>query len=138
MTSVCLPTTLASLSLGEVQTTKHLRLSETLARKAALGEKCGDLYGAVIVKDGYVIAEGYDASKVDPTGTAGINAIRQACQLLKTPDLSSCVMYLSSFPPLFDSFAISNANINHVYYVDNFKTANTVINRTTYYPVKLD
>ena len=134
MTSLCLPITLANLSL-DCNTTKYLKLAEELARKAALGEKCGERYGAVIVKDGYPIAEGYDSSKMDPTRTAGINAIRQACQFLKTPDLCECVMYLNGFPTLIDSFAISNANIRHVYYVDKTKTSSTVVNRTTYHPI---
>jgi len=120
----------------------YLRLAKTLACKAALGEKCGDLYGAVIVdrKDGSVIAEGYDRILIDPTGTAAISAIRFASRLLQTTDLSDCIMFLSTFPPLIDSFAITNANIRDVYYVGGSlgtKKPNTIINRTTYHPVMM-
>ena len=119
---------------------KYLRLAEALARKAALGEKSGDLYGAVIVlkKDGSVIAEGYDSVRIDPTGTAAISAIRIASRLLQTADLSECIMYLNTYPPLIDSFAIINANIHDVYYVDSLgaeKQTSTVINCTTYHPI---
>lgn len=143
MTSVCPSTSLTHMSINgypELEHVKYLKIAESLARKAALGEKCGDLYGAVLVtkKDGHVIAEGYDAVKIDPTSTAGISAIRLACRLLQTADLSHCVLYLSSYPPLIDCFAISNANIRDVYYLDSFKTSTTVINHTTYHPVSVD
>jgi hypothetical protein len=49
-------------------------------------------------------------------------------------------MFLSTFPPLIDSFAITNANIRDVYYVGGSlgtKKPNTIINRTTYHPVMM-
>jgi guanine deaminase len=139
----CPPITLEPLALTPtLDHPKYLRMAQALARKAALGEKCGNLYGAVVVqkKDGLVMGEGYDSVYIDPTGTAGISAIRISSRLLKTADLSGCVMYLSAYPPLIDSFAILQANIHDVFYASSTSTekqTSTVINKTTYHPIPL-
>lgn len=53
--------------------------------------------GAIIVKDGKIIAEGISIGfkNNDPTGHAETSAIRQACQNLKTHDLNGALMYES-------------------------------------------
>lgn len=53
--------------------------------------------GAIIVKDGIIVAEGISVGfkNNDPTGHAETAAIRTACQNLKTHDLSGAVMYES-------------------------------------------
>ena len=57
----------------------------------------GGPFGAVIVKDGEIIAG--SANSVtrdnDPTAHAEVNTIRQACKKLGTFDLSECVIYTS-------------------------------------------
>lgn len=60
----------------------------------------GGPFGAVIVKDGRVIARGWNrvTSALDPTAHAEINAIRAACAALGTFDLSGCEMYSSCEP----------------------------------------
>ena len=73
----------------------YLKLAVKQARKSVdLG---GFPAGAVIVKDGKVIATGISVGfkNNDPTGHAETSAIRQACQTLKTHDLSGAVMYES-------------------------------------------
>ena len=67
-------------------------------RRTALEERSGEPFGAVVVKDGVVIAcEGNSVGRdSDPTAHAEINAIRAACQKLGTWDLSGCVLYASS------------------------------------------
>ena len=52
----------------------------------------GGPFGAVIVKNGEVIAEGFNnvTSSNDPTAHAEITAIRNACKKLNTFDLSGC------------------------------------------------
>lgn len=138
MTSGCLPTLDPLVLTPALDHVKFLKLAEVLARKASLGEKCGNLYGAVIVQksDGHVIAEGYDSTCIDPTGTAGISAIRTASRLLQTANLSGCVMYLNVYPPFIDSFAILNANIRDVYYIGDTQVK-TKFNQTTYHPVQV-
>jgi tRNA(Arg) A34 adenosine deaminase TadA len=60
----------------------------------------GGPFGAVIVKDGVVIAQGYNnvTSSNDPTAHAEITAIRNACKHLNTFDLSGCEIYTSCEP----------------------------------------
>jgi guanine deaminase len=60
----------------------------------------GGPFGAVISKDGDIIAESNNkvVLNVDPTAHAEILAIRDAAGLLKTFDLSGCVLYTSCEP----------------------------------------
>ncbi len=57
-------------------------------------------FGAVIVKDGIILAEAVNRVVVnsDPTAHAEINAIREAASLLKSHDLSDCTLYCSCEP----------------------------------------
>ena len=56
--------------------------------------------GAVIVKDGKVIAKGHNLreSKNDPTAHAEIVAIRKACKKLKSWRLEGCTIYVTIEP----------------------------------------
>ena len=78
----------------------------------------GGPFGAVIVKNGQVIAcEGNAVTKSnDPTAHAEVNAIRAACQILKSPGLEGCVMYTSCEPCPMCTSAIYWAKIDVVYY----------------------
>lgn len=60
----------------------------------------GRPFGAVIVKDGDVIATGVNgiAATNDPTSHAELNAIRQASALLGNPRLDGCAIYASGQP----------------------------------------
>ena len=60
----------------------------------------GGPFGAVIVKDDQVIATGVNrvTSNHDPTAHAEVSAIRSACALLRTFDLSGCDIYTSCEP----------------------------------------
>jgi len=83
----------------------------------------GGPFGAIIVKDGQVIARGTNrvTSNNDPTAHAEINAIREACQKLGTFDLSGCVIYTSCEPCPMCLGAIYWSHIDKVYYA-NTKT----------------
>lgn len=97
---------------------------ETFMRKAiALSEQNlrtfdGGPFGAVIVKDGKVIAAtGNTVNKDnDPTAHAEVNAIREACKKLKQSDLKGAVIYTSAEPCPMCLSAIYWANIDEVYY----------------------
>jgi tRNA(Arg) A34 adenosine deaminase TadA len=82
----------------------------------ALRDQTGRPFGAVIVKDGVIIAEGMASQTLehDPTWHAEIGAIRNAGRALKTPDLSGCSIYASSEPCPMCAFAISLARIDQV------------------------
>ncbi|HEY2462271.1 MAG TPA: nucleoside deaminase [Candidatus Acidoferrum sp.] len=60
----------------------------------------GGPFGAVIVKDGRIIAEGVNrvTSGNDPTAHAEIVAIREACRVLGDFQLTGCDLYASCEP----------------------------------------
>ncbi len=60
----------------------------------------GGPFGAVIVKDGRVIAEGWNevTSSNDPTAHAEVVAIRRACEALGTFKLTGATIYSSCEP----------------------------------------
>jgi|SRR5579859_229778 len=62
--------------------------------------KGGGPFGAIIVKDGRVIASGVNqvTPTLDPTAHAEIVAVRQACRLLQHFELTGCEIYCSCEP----------------------------------------
>lgn len=78
----------------------------------------GGPFGAVIVKDGKVIAKGHNMvlKTNDPTAHAEIIAIRKASKKLKRFDLSDCEIYTSCEPCPMCLSAIYWAKIKKVYY----------------------
>ena len=60
----------------------------------------GGPFGAVVVKDGKIIAEGNNkvTSSNDPTAHAEVQAIREACKVLNSFQLDDCVIYTSCEP----------------------------------------
>lgn len=85
----------------------------------------GGPFGAVIAKDGDIIATGTNrvTADNDPTAHAEVNAIRKACQALKTFDLSGCTIYTSCEPCPMCLAAIYWAHIDKIYYGNNKKDA---------------
>lgn len=78
----------------------------------------GGPFGAVIVKDGKIIAKTTNSVTIvnDPTAHAEINAIRQACHELNTFDLSGCDIYSSCEPCPMCLSALYWAKIDKIYY----------------------
>lgn len=78
----------------------------------------GGPFGAVIVKDGKVIAKGHNhvVSNNDPTCHGEIDAIRRAGQKLKTFDLTGCEIYTTGEPCPMCLCACMWANIKKIYY----------------------
>ncbi len=80
----------------------------------------GGPFGAVIVKEGMVIAR--SANKVvpqkDPTAHAEISAIRLACKELDTYKLEGCVIYTSCEPCPMCLGAIYWAHLDKIYYAN--------------------
>lgn len=76
---------------------RMMRQAIRLMRNAGVVEKTGGPFGAVIAKDGRVIAASGNSvvKDLDPSAHAEVNAIRAACKVLGTWDLSGCVMYTS-------------------------------------------
>ena len=80
----------------------------------------GGPFGAVVVKAGEVIAEGWNrvTSTNDPTAHAEVTAIRNACASLGTFSLEGCEIYTSCEPCPMCLAAIYWARIDRVYYAN--------------------
>ncbi|MCZ8368818.1 MAG: nucleoside deaminase [Porphyrobacter sp.] len=74
--------------------------------------------GAVIVKDGVVIAEAHNAPRTDhdPTAHAEILAIRQAAKILQDERLTGCELWVTLEPCAMCAGAIAHARIARLYY----------------------
>lgn len=83
-------------------------------------KKGGGPFGAVIVKDGKIIATGVNrvTANNDPTAHAEINAIRKAAAKLKNFDLSGCEIYTSCEPCPMCLGAIYWAHIDKMYFAN--------------------
>lgn len=78
----------------------------------------GGPFGAVIVKDGEVIAKSHNTvlCSKDPTAHAEVNAIREASQKLQTFNLEKCTLYTTCMPCPMCLGAIFWSRIKTVYY----------------------
>merc|ERR1712224_896786 len=74
-------------------------------------------FGAIIVKDGVIIAEGCNTvtHDNDATSTAEVNAIRAATKHLGTHNLEGCDIYTIAHPDLMSLGAILWSRISRVY-----------------------
>ena len=88
----------------------------------------GGPFGAVIVKDGAIIAEGYNkvTTANDPTAHAEIVAIRAACRALKTFSLEGCRIYTSCEPCPMCLGAIYWARLDRIYFANTRADAATI------------
>ncbi|MEM6615255.1 MAG: nucleoside deaminase [Pseudomonadota bacterium] len=87
-----------------------------LARKAATANEVP--VGAVVVRDGAVLATGHNLTVAthDPTAHAEIVAIRAACKALGTDRLPGCDLYVTLEPCAMCAGAISFARIRRLYF----------------------
>ena len=87
--------------------------------------KGGGPFGAVIVKDGKVIAGSSNRVTIDndPTAHAEVNTIRMACRALNTFSLEGCDIYTSCEPCPICLGAIYWAHIDRIFYGNNRKDA---------------
>jgi guanine deaminase len=78
----------------------------------------GGPYGALVVKDGAVIAMAANrvTAECDPTAHAEIAAIREACLKLNDFQLKGCILYSSCEPCPMCLGAIYWARLDKVYY----------------------
>jgi tRNA(Arg) A34 adenosine deaminase TadA len=85
----------------------------------------GGPFGCIIVKDNKIIAKGFNrvASSNDPTAHAEVVAIREACSVLKTFQLTGCEIYTSCEPCPMCIGAIYWARPDIVYYANTKKDA---------------
>jgi tRNA(adenine34) deaminase len=96
--------------------TKYMLIALAQADEAA---KAGEVpVGAVVVKDGQVIATGRNASidGHDPTAHAEIMALRAAAQVLGNYRLEGCTLYVTLEPCTMCSGAILHARVDRIVY----------------------
>jgi len=91
-------------------------------------ENGGGPFGAVIVKNGEIIAKAANSvtQTNDPTAHAEVNAIRLASSKLNTFDLSGCEIYTSCEPCPMCLGAIYWARIDKIYYGNTKQDAKNI------------
>lgn len=95
---------------------QFMQLALEQAHLAALGGEVP--VGAVVVKDGQVIAVGHNAPVAahDPTAHAEIAALRQAAQVLGNYRLDGCELFVTLEPCAMCSGAVLHARLDRVVY----------------------
>ena len=85
----------------------------------------GGPFGAVIVRDGKILAEGANrvTSMNDPTAHAEVLAIRKACEILGCFELIDCELYTSCEPCPMCLGAIYWARISRMYFANTAEDA---------------
>ena len=81
----------------------------------------GGPFGAVIARNGEIVAEASNSVTLDndPTAHAEVNCIRQATRKLGTFSLEGCVIYTSCEPCPMCLGAIYWAHLDAIYYANN-------------------
>jgi tRNA(Arg) A34 adenosine deaminase TadA len=94
-----------------------MRRAIEMAEKG-MNSNAGGPFGAVVVKDGEIIAEGHNkvTSTNDPTAHAEMVVIRDACKKLNDFQLTDCTIYTSCEPCPMCFGAIYWARPKAVYY----------------------
>ncbi|HET7566027.1 MAG TPA: nucleoside deaminase [Gemmatimonadaceae bacterium] len=92
----------------------YMRRCLELARRALAA---GDVpVGALIVREGHVIGEGYERTRacLDPAAHAEIEAIRDACRTLGSLDLSGATLYTTVEPCVLCAYGVRQTRIRRV------------------------
>jgi tRNA(adenine34) deaminase len=93
---------------------QYMRRAIELGRRA---RETGDTpVGALVVRNGEVVAEGIEGVKarLDATAHAEIAAVRAACERLGTLDLGNCALYTTVEPCVMCAWALRLARIGIV------------------------
>ena len=85
----------------------------------------GGPFGAVIARNGEIVAEGSNCVTIDcdPTAHAEVSTIRKACKTLRTFDLSGCEIFTSCEPCPMCFGAIYWAHLDKIYMGNDRKDA---------------
>ena len=88
----------------------------------------GGPFGAVVVRDGEIIATGVNSvtNDNDPTAHAEVTAIRHACDKLQTFRLSGCVVYSSCEPCPMCLSALYWAGVAKIYFGNTKEDAEAI------------
>jgi tRNA(Arg) A34 adenosine deaminase TadA len=99
---------------------QHMRQAIALSLEMMRTNRGGP-FGAIVVKDDTIVAEGFNqiTSTNDRTAHAEVVAIRRACQALGTFDLSGCEIYSSCEPCPMCLASIYLARLSRIYYAND-------------------
>ena len=88
-------------------------------------QNAGGPFGAIIVRQGKVIAEGWNkvTSTNDPTAHAEVSAVRAACEKLESFSLAGCDIYTSCEPCPMCLAAIYWARIDRIFFANTREDA---------------
>ena len=95
----------------------HMRRAIALARQG-MNQGAGGPFGAVVVKNGIIVGEGWNrvVGTNDPTAHGEVTAIRDACSRLGTFSLEGCEIHTTGQPCPMCLGAIHWARIGRIYY----------------------
>lgn len=93
-----------------------------------MDENCGGPFGAVIVREGKIVAEGWNmvTSSNDPTAHAEVVAIRRAAGVLGDYNLNGCEIYTSCEPCPMCLAAIYWARLDRIYFSNTREDAEKI------------
>jgi guanine deaminase len=108
--------------------TQEMFMREAIKLSVENVKSGGGPFGALIVKDGKIIAEATNkvTQKNDPTAHAEVEAIRSAAKSLKTFDLSGCEIYTSCEPCPMCFGAIYWARLDKLYFANTKQDAEEI------------
>lgn len=88
-------------------------------------ENAGGPFGAIIVREGIVLAEGWNkvTSTYDPTAHAEVIAIREACKRTRSFSLAGSILYTSCEPCPMCLAAAYWARVDEIYYANTREDA---------------
>ncbi len=105
---------------------EYIRLAAQLAYDNV--GRGGGPFGAVIVRDGQIIATGVNTVTLanDPTAHAEVNAIRSACQAIGTFQLKGATVYSSCEPCPMCLSALYWAGVEKIYFGNTQEDADRI------------
>lgn len=108
--------------------TKEELMTKAIALSVANVAKGGGPFGAVIARNGRIVATGTNrvTAENDPTAHAEVQAIREAARRLGTFDLSGCEIYTSCEPCPMCLGAIYWARLDKVYFANGKEDAKAI------------
>ncbi|MES2040705.1 MAG: tRNA adenosine(34) deaminase TadA [Pseudomonadota bacterium] len=101
------------------QSLRDVQFMQAAYQQALLARNEGEVpVGAVVVKDGVIIASGYNRpiGKHDPTAHAEIMALRAAAELIGNYRLPGCELYVTLEPCMMCAGAMMHARLARVIY----------------------
>lgn len=105
---------------------RFMKMAAELAEKNI--DRGGGPFGAVIVRDGEVVATGVNTVTLtnDPTAHAEVNAIRRACAEGNTFSLAGCTVYSSCEPCPMCLSALYWAGVKRIFYGNTQEDADAI------------